>query len=549
VAPPTRWTRVATLLVALALLNAAVTFENIWPTPMIRWSGALSIELAVGILALSIVSRRFGPPTRGAVYALTAVWLVLVIGHYGDVTAPALYGRDVNLYWDLRFIPDVTALLARAGPLWLVAVTALGLFLTMSLAYGLLRWAVARVAQAVAVRPERRAITGIAAAAALLFVTQTLSADRFHVVQFSRPVTETYAHQAWLVATALRRPATLAASPRMDSDLRRVQGADVFLIFFESYGAVTYDRPEFSRRLAASREQFAAAIRDTGRQAVSAYVESPTFGGSSWLAHISLMSGVEVRDPDTNALLMTQRRETMVTDFARHGYRTVALMPGLWQRWPEGTFYGFDEIYGGARLDYKGPEFGWFDMSDQFALARLDVLEKPAARRPPLFVFFPTISTHTPFTPTPPYQPDWPRVLTETPYDEAELEAAYARQPDWMDLGPSYVDAVAYGYTTFAGYLRQQQERDFIMILLGDHQPPALVSGPGAPWDVPVHVIASRADVLDRLIEHGFRRGIEPGRPSLGPMHTLLPLLLDAFGDREHRAVASSGDPKNDTAR
>ena len=69
------------------------------------------------------------------------------------------------------------------------------------------------------------------------------------------------------------------------------------------------------------------------------------------------------------------------------------------------------------------------------------------------------------------------------------------------------------------------------MILLGDHQPPALVSGEGAPWDVPVHVIASRPDVLDRLVAKGFRRGITPFRPDLSQMNALLPILLDAFSN------------------
>ena len=30
--------------------------------------------------------------------------------------------------------------------------------------------------------------------------------------------------------------------------------------------------------------------------------------------------------------------------------------------------------------------------------------------------------THTPFTPTPPYQPDWVRALTPTPYDDHVLQ-------------------------------------------------------------------------------------------------------------------------------
>ena len=32
-----------------------------------------------------------------------------------------------------------------------------------------------------------------------------------------------------------------------------------------------------------------------------------------------------------NARLMTEKRDTLATTFARTGYRTVALMPGLWQ--------------------------------------------------------------------------------------------------------------------------------------------------------------------------------------------------------------------------
>src|SRR5205823_4309794 len=155
----------------------------------------------------------------------------------------------------------------------------------------------------------------------------------------------------------------------------RVKGADVYLIFLESYGAVTFDRPEFLKGLAPARAAFIAAIRDTNRGVVSTFVESPTFGGNSWLAHISLMSGVEVRDPDVNAMLMAQKRDTIVSTFKREGYRTVALMPGLWQAWPEGAFYKFDDIYGGERLDYHGPPFGWFDIPDEYALAKFDALE------------------------------------------------------------------------------------------------------------------------------------------------------------------------------
>jgi hypothetical protein len=206
-------------------------------------------------------------------------------------------------------------------------------------------------------------------------------------------------------------------------------------------------------------------------------------------------------------------------------------MPGLRQNWPEGVFYGFDEIYGADRLAYGGPEFGWFAIPDQFTLDRLDALEMDRSRRQPLFVFFPTISTHFPFSPTPPYQPDWRRVSTPHPYDGPAIVRAYAQQPDWTHFGPGYVDAMSYDLASIGGYLRKHAGRDLVLVVLGDHQPPAAVSGERAPWDVPVHVIASRAGVLDRLVASGFHEGVTPSRPSIGHIHSLTPLLLHAFGD------------------
>ena len=310
-----------------------------------------------------------------------------------------------------------------------------------------------------------------------------------------------------------------------------MQGADVFLFFIESYGAVTFDNPAFDARLRQPRAAFDAAIHETGRDVVSAFVESPTFGGSSWFAHITFLSGLEVGDPDVNALLMTEHRPTLPTNFAQRGYRTVAMMPGLWYPWPEGAFYGFQDIYNGPRMDYKGPSFGWWDMPDQFTLAKLDEQETSKTSRPPLFVFYPTTSTHTPFSPLPPYQPDWAKMLTPNPYTAAELDTAYVGEPDYMDLGPGYADAVAYAYETFAGYLRQRAGRDYVMILIGDHQPPALVSGEGAPWDVPMHVITNRPAILDSLAAQGFTRGLTPVRQKIGKMHEAVPRLLRAFSE------------------
>jgi hypothetical protein len=524
---------IARLAAALLILDASLTFQSLWPTPAVRWTGELSIELAVAVLLAAAVALRGAAPTARALRWATILWLVLVLGRYGDVTAQALYGRDINLYWDLRFIPDVASMLARAAPWWLIAGAILGVAVAIGLLYLAIRWAIARVAEAVQAPATRWGLSAAAIAMVALFANEYPQNLDAHERWFPTPISTTYWRQARLAVDALRGGRTVPASPPINSDFARVQGADVVLLFVESYGAVTFDKPAFASSLAAARQTLGEAVAATGRSSVSAFVESPTFGGESWLAHISLMSGVEVRDPHTNAVLMTQHRETIVKAFSRHGYRTVANMPGLWWDWPEGSFYGFDDIYGALRLDYRGPQFGWFTLTDQFALARIDEFEIARRGRPPLFVFFPTVSTHAPFTPTPPYQPDWGRMLDEMPYDPAALDRSFEEEANWLDLGPGYVNAVDYTLRTVAGYLRLRADRDLVLIVIGDHQPASAVSGEQAPWDVPVHVIASRPELLASLRAHGFADGLTPRRPILGKMHELLPVLLRAFGEPE----------------
>src|SRR5262249_48880241 len=288
---------------------------------------------------------------------------------------------------------------------------------------------------------------------------------------------------------------------------------------------VSWDQPRLSTPLRPARARFAVDVKESGRDMASAFVESTTFGGESWLAHISLLSGTEVRDQNTNVRLMAQNRDTLAKAFKRHGYRTVTIMPGLKHGWPEGAFYGFDQIYGATELDYRGWPFGWWYVTDQYAIAKVDAQEIEPKDRKPVFLFFPTISSHAPFTPAPPYQPDWVRARAAHPYDQVDARRASMDQPDWLNLSPGYVKALDYVYRTFGGYLKMRKGRDLVMIMIGDHQPPALVTGNRASWDVPIHVIASRPALLDRLESVGFSRGLTPQHPALARMDTLLGTL------------------------
>ncbi len=528
-------------LVALVLLNGSVTFHNVWPTLGVHWPGELSVELAALLLLLALSNAWLGPTAPRALALLATLVVLFALGRYAEVTAPALYGREVNLYWDAPRLVSVIGMLARVASTWQWVALIAGAPLTLTLLYLLARWSLRQIDAVLHRYPAARVGLGIVSALLLAsFFVQQLGDQVPRVPRFSIPVSRTYGHQLALITDALwsRRAARLLPpSPALHPHFEAGAGSDVLLVFLESYGSVTYDRPEYARALEPAREQLAAALKETGRGVASAFVTSPTFGGQSVLAHLSLLSGIEVRDSTRYALLMTQKRPTLVSAFKEAGYRTIAVMPGMRQSWPEGAFYGFDEIYDSAKLDYGGPQFGWWRIPDQYTLAALDARELQRHPRKPLFVFFPTVSTHIPFEPVPPVQPDWPRMFSREPYDSAPLRHAFAQRADWTDMGKGYVSSVEYFLDVLASYLRERANDDLVLIVIGDHQPAAIVSGQGAPWEVPVHIITRRRDLLEALERRGFLSGLTPARPAVGDMNELAPWLLDAFDRADWESV------------
>ncbi|MEE4379389.1 MAG: sulfatase-like hydrolase/transferase [Candidatus Competibacteraceae bacterium] len=529
--PPTRSLRLGFgLPLALFLLNFLLTFHNVWPTPWIRYPNELSIELAVLILLLAGYAELVRVPGKTALFGLTLLLLILVLGRYADVTSPALYGRPINLYWDMRHLPNVVAMLTTVASPWLVLAIITASVLLLGGLFGLLRGCLSVLWTGLEQTVTRRLLAAASAGVVALFMVGHASHKLHTEYWFSLPVSPVYAGQiSFAFEAALGSGRHLPPSPPLDSDLGRLQGEDVLIIFIESYGATVFNNPIFAERLTPSYEQLGSAIEETGRGVASAFVTSPTFGGSSWLAHASLLSGIELHNEGHYQLLLASERETLVSLFKRQGYRTIGLMPGLQKAWPEGAFYGFDQIYNEASLDYQGPAFGWWHIPDQYSLAKLHELELKNQDRAPVLALFPTTASHIPFLPVPAYQPDWAQVLTSEPFPPEALQDSLAKRPEWFKLGDAYVAAINYELTWLTGYLHDWAPRDALFVVLGDHQPSANVSGDRASWDVPVHVISHNTAVLNALVEAGFTPGLTPQRAPLGKTNQLRAILLDSW--------------------
>ena len=552
--------RLLQLALAFALLNALLSFENRWPGFGVHLMPRLSFELCLAVAALAAWVAWRGVPSARAAAVLTLGFVALVAVRYADVTAPALLGRPVNVFWDGRHGLDLLRVAAASQPGWRVAAAAAVFSAGLLLLVLVVRLAIGTLVRSLAALPARPLLLGTAGLTAALgaswlaYVPDQRDTRWF----FSLPLTPTLVQQTQLVARVLqpeRGDAVLGPGPAFDGDLSALAGADgaggaggpadVLLLFAESYGAVTLDMPALATALAAPRAQLAQAIAAGGRGVVSARVRSPTFGGASWLAHASLLSGLPITDPGHHDLLLAGTRPTLVRHFARHGYRTVGWKPGIKRPWPEGAFYGFARVADDAGIGYAGPDFGYWRIPDQAAMAQLHAQELDRSAtvpdRTPRFAVFATSSTHAPFHPLAPVVADWTRLTGADAYAAADAAAALAAPLALQQPLPNYMASMRYQFDWLADYLRRHAPRPLVLVVIGDHQPPALVTGPGASWDVPVHVVSDNAVVLARLQAQGFVAGLLPPATALGPMHALTPLLLQAFSSGP--AVASVAAP------
>lgn len=534
--------RVALALAALVVLNTALSLRNWWPTPAVLPDHRLAPEfVALWVLLLALVAWR-GMLSPRLLTGLSVAYLALLLGRYADVTVPALFGRAVNLYWDGQQIPRFLWVSAREYPGWMSAGAIAAVLALLAALYIVLRWSMATVARDAAPYALRARWTWLptllAVAAVAAHQASAAPALTWHLV--TKPVSPTYARQALLLGTAFmpgRLAAALPVAPALDTAmvvapdqaLGALRGRDFTLIFLESYGAMAFDNPRVASQLAPARAQLAADIAASGRRVASAFVRASTFAGASELSHLSLLSGIDLSDPLRHDLLLTSNRPTLTSLFRRAGYQSVGLYPALSWDWAERAYYGFDLFLDGRDLDYRGPPLGYWKIPDQFSLARFEQLQPVGPDTPPRFVFFPTITSHLPFGPVPPYQSDWDRLLTPDPFGAAESKRLLTAYVDWLDMLPNYVGMFDYTYRWLGGYLQRPEPRESVMLWVGDHQPAASVSGEGASWEVPVHVITRDPELLARFVALGFRPGLEPQRPALGGMHDLTALLLKAF--------------------
>ena len=82
-----------------------------------------------------------------------------------------------------------------------------------------------------------------------------------------------------------------------------------------------------------------------------------------------------------------------------------------------------------------------------------------------------------------------------------------------------------YSLDALTSFVEQSAEddRDLVVVMLGDHWPVTTVSGTTAGHDVPISVIASDPAVLDRIDDWGWQDGLRPAGRRAGVADGRLP--------------------------
>ncbi len=257
------------LCLALFLLNSALTFHNRWPTVGVRWVPELSVDLAALLLALVFVATWRDVSGRGWRNAVLGLVIVLVLGRYLDVTAPALMGRSINLYWDSPHIPAVAALFLDRVTGWQALLGGSALLALLAALFAVLRWAVGAVMTALVRASARRTLGMLALTLLALYGAGRLSPRLPTEYAFSLPVTPMLAGQvqAVLTATVLRDHSWIAAQPPLPvSDLKRLEPGRRVRDFFRVAGRAGVRRTPF-RRSARRRFRCPGAVLDRCRLA------------------------------------------------------------------------------------------------------------------------------------------------------------------------------------------------------------------------------------------------------------------------------------------
>ncbi|MBO4160949.1 sulfatase-like hydrolase/transferase [Micromonospora antibiotica] len=532
-----RVTTVLAGMLVLAVLTAPDRLDQVTPVAFLR----VPIE---GLLAAALLLALPGRPRRPVAVSIGVVLGLVAIVKVLDLGMSASLARPFDLVLDWVLLDDGYAFLTDSVGTGGAVAAAVGLVALVVALLVLTSWSVLRLTRVAAGhhRVATRVVAGLTAlwvAAATLGVpvadsgTATLVGQ--HVGQVGAGLRDRREFTDQVNRDAFR-------DTPGDQLLTALRGKDVVLAFVESYGRDAVEDPEFAGQVGAVLDGGTRRLAAAGFTARSGFLTSPTAGGGSWLAHDTLLSGLWINNQQRHDSLLASDRLTLNGAFRRAGWQTVGVMPAATSPWPEGAFFGYDRYHDAAGLDYRGPQFSYAPMPDQYTLSAFQRRERANPDHAPIMAQIPLVSSHSPWVAIP-RMLDWDHVGDGSIYRRPTSVAFNPKNVvgrSTTEVRTGYRRAIEYSLNSLISYVQTYGDDDLVLVFLGDHQPSPLVTGPNASRDVPITVVTRDPAVLARVGGWGWQEGLRPGPDApVWPMDTFRDRFLTTFGPQPPAHVAA----------
>jgi hypothetical protein len=104
------------------------------------------------------------------------------------------------------------------------------------------------------------------------------------------------------------------------------------------------------------------------------------------------------------------------------------------------------------------------------------------------------------------------------------------------EVRSTYRRSIEYSLASLVSWVETYGDDNLVLVVLGDHQPAPVITGPDAGHDVPISIVTRDRDVLARISGWGWQDGLKPA-----PQAPVWP--MDAFRDRFLTAFGPQDDP------
>ncbi|GLY92975.1 sulfatase [Actinoplanes sp. NBRC 103695] len=476
----------------------------------------IPIEALIGVAVLLVLPariRRAAAIVGGALLGLLTMVKIIDMGMY------AALARPFNPVLDWVLVDDGLSFLGDSIGDTPAKVAAVGAALVLLGVPVLMAWAVLRMTR-FAERHRPATQRTVLALSAAWIVLALLGTHFVSTVFISSDAAVTLAREtAEKIPDGIRDKQTFAAEASVDKFratppdqlLTGLEGKDVMFAFIESYGRSAVEDPDYAAGMDATLKAGTDKLAAAGYSARSGWLTSPTAGGGSWLAHSTFQSGLWINNESRYRTLTASDRMTLTSAFGRGDWRTVGVEPGLTYAWPEGRFYGYDQIYGEQSLNYHGPKFSWATMPDQFTLQQFEKLEHSRTDRAPLMAEITFVSSHTPWAPIPDLV-DWDQLGDGSIFGPMTADDPGPGEV-WKDekrVKAEYLRSVQYSVDSLVSYVEKYGDDDLVLVFLGDHQPSPIITGQNASRDVPISIVTKDEAVLAKTGPWQWAPGLKP---------------------------------------